>query len=246
MHEGEGCLSCHAYDRTGAGRVGACRSCADRGGVPFRRWGEVAGAGGGAGGDGRHVLWNRCGGTVGLLCTVLNSLRDLRSEPMDCQDPGLYQCTSARPPRPAWADMPQVSMPSLTAMRRMVPREQESKAAGPIRGRERRPHDAGTVAPQAPRNRRVPGASQPGSGRGAGLPHVQMAGPGEVRRLGRKDPAELVAGLLRDPARGRIVHLVEQVDALQAVGREGLEGPAGDRLQSPGATPRPRACAAVQ
>lgn len=98
-----------------------------------------------------------------------------------------------------------------------------------MRDCDRRPHDAHPIADPAPR--------RPESGRTAGLSHVQVTVPRKGGRPGRKDPAKPVPGLLRHPAGGGIVHLVEQVEAFQAFGRESLESPAGESLQSPGGHP---------
>ncbi|BFP55420.1 hypothetical protein SCMC78_52270 [Streptomyces sp. CMC78] len=69
---------------------------------------------------------------------------------------------------------------------------------------------------------------------------------GEGRQRRGQDAVEVVPALLRDPARRQVVHLVQEFKTLQPVGSEGVEGPAGESLQSAGATPSPRACAAVQ
>jgi hypothetical protein len=81
---------------------------------------------------------------------------------------------------------------------------------------------------------------------GIPAPCVQMAIERERGRRCWQDSVEAVPALLRHAARGQVVHLVQEFETLQSVGPQGVEGPAGENLQSAGATPRPRACAAVQ
>ncbi len=71
-----------------------------------------------------------------------------------------------------------------------------------------------------------------------------------VERVGggsrRQDAVELVAALFGDAAGRQVVDLVEKLEAFQAVGSEGVERPGSESFRAREATPRPRACAAVQ
>ncbi|BBJ37887.1 hypothetical protein SSPO_006050 [Streptomyces antimycoticus] len=74
---------------------------------------------------------------------------------------------------------------------------------------------------------------------------MRVALPG-ARRPSRKNLVKPVSGLLRNPARGEVVHLMEQVETFQTFDREDLEGPAGESFEGARGHPLARAWAAVQ